>query len=115
MNLTAEQVLSLAPDASAAAAGRKLAGPKNWQNFGKSQTALWGACQGSALYQIKIDLGQFAYNCTCPSRKLPCKHVIGLLLLAAESAALVPAGDNPDWVSEWLAKRANRAEQREKK
>jgi hypothetical protein len=115
MNLTVAQVLSLAPDASSAAAGKKLAGPKNWQNVGQSATALWGACQGSALYQIKIDLGQFAYNCTCPSRKLPCKHVIGLLLLAAEDPSSVPTGDDPDWVSEWLEKRASRAEQREKK
>jgi hypothetical protein len=114
MNLTVAQVLSLAPDASAAAAGKKLAGPKYWQNVGQSETALWGACQGSALYQIKIDLSQFAYNCTCPSRKLPCKHVLGLLLVAAENAAAVPSGENPTWVDEWLAKRATRAEQREK-
>ncbi len=115
MNLTVAQVMSLAPDASAAAAGKKLAGPRNWQNLGQSESALWGECQGSALYQIKIDLSEIAYNCTCPSRKLPCKHVLGLLLLAAEDPTAVPSSPAPDWVTEWLTKRVARAEQREKK
>jgi uncharacterized Zn finger protein len=46
---------------------------------------------GKGLYQIRVDLGEFAYNCTCPSRKLPCKHVLGhqgLLVLAVRDLEL---------------------------
>jgi hypothetical protein len=113
MELTVEQVVALAPDASAAAAGKKLAVARHWQNLGRSSAAVWGECQGSALYQVRVDLGAFAYGCTCPSRKLPCKHVLGLLLLAAGTPEAVPAGEPPPWIVEWLAKRAARAEKRQ--
>src|SRR6185312_5430543 len=40
-----------------------------------------------------------------PSRKFPCKHVLALFWLKAESIAPFPAADTPDWVSEWLGRR----------
>ena len=85
MNLTLEQVEQMAPDAAAAAAGRKLMAVKNWSDLGQSPEALWGKCQGSAVYQVKVDLSNFGYNCSCPSRKFPCKHVLGLFMLAVQS------------------------------
>src|SRR5262245_3757252 len=115
MNLTVEQVISLTPDDSSAAAGRKLASLKNWKSVGRDEAALWGECQGSALYQVRVDLGEFAYGCSCPSRKLPCKHVLGLLLLAAGAPDNVKPADAPEWVTDWLAKRSARAKQREEK
>lgn len=113
MELTTQQALALAPDAAAAAAGQKLAAARHWKNLGRSSAALWGECQGSALYQVRVDLGSFAYGCTCPSRKLPCKHVLGLLLLAAGTPAEVPTAEPPQWIVEWLAKRAARAEKKQ--
>ena len=71
---------------------------------------LWGKCQGSAVYQVKVDLIQIAYNCTCPSRKLPCKHVLGVLMLAAGAPEEVAVGEAPAWVAEWLEKRRAREE-----
>ncbi len=115
MQLTVEQILALAPDASAQAAGRKLGAAKSWQHPGQTDTAVWGECQGSALYQVRVDLGSFGYHCSCPSRKLPCKHVLGLLLLTAGSPGAVPRAEPPEWVADWLAKRAARAQQREEK
>ena len=115
MDLTIEQIASLAPVGSAVAAGKKLATPRDWKYLGQNPAAIWGECQGSALYQIRVDLSELAYNCTCPSRKLPCKHVLGLLFLAAGSSKAVPAGEPPAWVSDWLTKRAARAAQREGK
>jgi hypothetical protein len=115
MQLTVEQINALAPDASSAAAGKKLADKKHWQNQGQSSLAVWGECQGSALYQVKVDLSAFAYNCTCPSRKLPCKHVLGLLLMTAQAAGDVPAGEPPEWVVSWLTKRAETAKKKEEK
>ena len=101
-----DQVLTLAPDSSSAAAGKKLANAKNWQNQGQNADALWGECQGSALYQVRVDLSTLTITCSCPSRKLPCKHGLGLLLLAVSTPRSVPHSEPPEWVTSWLAKRA---------
>ena len=108
MDLTLEQVLALAPDATAIAAGRKLANDDVWSNLGSNEAAIWGECQGSALYQVRVDRADLAAKCTCPSRKLPCKHTLGLLMLAAASPESFADPDAPAWVSEWLLESAAR-------
>src|SRR5579872_953697 len=105
MQLSGESVLALAPDASSAAAGKKLANARHWRNLGQNADAVWGECQGSALYQVRVELATYATKCTCPSHKFPCKHSLGLLLLAATTRD-VPDGEPPEWVASWLAKRA---------
>lgn len=113
MDLTTEQVLALAPDASAAAAARKLGSTIPWQGLGRGGGALWGECRGSALYQVRVDLADLTAKCSCSSRKLPCKHSLGLLLIAAGAPAEVPEGEPPGWVRDWLAQRQARAARRE--
>jgi hypothetical protein len=113
VNLTAEQVLALAPDPSSASAARKLGVARPWKNLGRSARAMWGECQGSALYQVRVDLTDMATKCTCPSRKFPCKHALGMLLLAATCADSFIAAEHPEWVGEWLGKRAASAERKE--
>jgi hypothetical protein len=113
VDITVSQVLALAPDAAAAAAARKLGVPKPWTGLGRSDRALWGECQGSALYQVSVDLADFTAKCTCPSRKFPCKHGLGLLLLAAGAPASFVAKDPPAWTTEWLDKRAASAERKQ--
>lgn len=110
MNFTPEQVLKLAPDASSAKAGQGLAAPRHWQECGYNEQALWGLCQGSGKnpYQVRVALPELASSCTCPSRKFPCKHALGLLLLAA--AESVATAEPPAFVAEWLAKREAKAE-----
>lgn len=103
--ITSEQVLALAPDTSSAAAGKKLAQTRHWKNLGRSAQGLWGECQGSALYQVRVDLANLGVKCSCPSRKLPCKHGLGLLLLSASDAKALPEGEPPEWMASWLAKR----------
>jgi len=112
VGLTAEQVAGLAPDAGSLAAGRGLASERRWSGLGQSGPALWGLCQGSGSkpYQTQADLSSPAFRCSCPSRKVPCKHALGLLLLAARSPAAVPASEPPEWVTQWLASRQQRAE-----
>jgi hypothetical protein len=105
MELTVAQVLSLAPDAGSVAAGKKLAKPGPWKGLGHDATALWGECQGSALYQTQVALSDLASKCSCPSRKFPCKHALGLLLLAAEAPQAISAASAPEWVTSWLEKR----------
>jgi hypothetical protein len=105
IQFTSDQVLALAPDSSSSTAGKKLGSAKHWKSLGRSADALWGECQGSALYQVKVELASLASHCSCPSRKLPCKHCLGLLLLAATNQAAVPVEEPPAWVLDWLAKR----------
>src|SRR5262249_24968869 len=66
-------------------------------------------CRGSgaAPYRTQAALADGATRCSCPSRKFPCKHAIGLLLLLADGA--VPASACPDWVAEWLGGRTAKA------
>jgi hypothetical protein len=110
MSLTLEQVAEMAPDSAAAAAGKKLVALKFWSDLGGSSAALWGKCQGSALYQVKIDLANMGTSCSCPSRKFPCKHALGLLMLWAQSPDAIAPTEPPDWVDEWLQKRRSREE-----
>jgi SWIM zinc finger len=114
MNLTLEQIVAMAPDAAAAAAGKKLSAVKDWRDLGRSAQALWGKCEGSDLYQVKVDLVEIAFNCTCPSRKLPCKHVLGLLMMAVQSPELVALDEVPAWADEWIQKRRARKEKAER-
>lgn len=92
-------------------AGQGLAKASKWQNLGRNERLVWGECQGSGAnpYQVRIDLEDVAYKCTCPSRKLPCKHTLGLLLVMAGGATL-PGNAPPAFVEEWSANRAKRAE-----
>jgi hypothetical protein len=111
--LSSEQALALAPDSSVAASGQKLATERSWQGLGRDARAAWGECKGSALYQVRVDLSDLATKCTCPSRKFPCKHAVGLLLLVA--AERLPSGQPPAWVEEWLSKRSSTAERKAKR
>jgi hypothetical protein len=115
MNLTVDQIAALAPDASSASAGKKLATAKHWKSAGHNTEAIWGECQGSTLYQVRVDLQDMTSCCSCPSRKFPCKHSLGLMLLAATSPKDVPQSAPPDWVSEWLTKREATKTKREEK
>ncbi|MCP9986779.1 SWIM zinc finger domain-containing protein [Streptomyces sudanensis] len=116
---TAEQVLALAPDAASRKAGSKLGTAGPWSGAGCADTgAVWGLCEGSGSkpYRTAVDLTGPAYTCSCPSRKFPCKHALGLLLLWASDAAAVPAGaEAPDWAGKWLEDRGARAEARKRK
>ncbi|TDP89223.1 SWIM zinc finger family protein [Labedaea rhizosphaerae] len=111
MRWTADQVLALAPDAASVSAGRKQAEAR-WTDEGGSDAAVWGYCQGSGSrpYQVAVDPSGPAYKCTCPSRKFPCKHALGLLL--RWSAGRVPDADAPGWVEAWLQERAARSIER---
>jgi hypothetical protein len=113
LQITANQVISMAPDASSVTAGKKLANTKHWQQIGQNADALWGECQGSALYQVRIALPSFTIQCSCPSRKLPCKHGLGLLLLAANMPDTVPVSEPPEWITTWLVKRAAAGKRKE--
>lgn len=117
LNLTEEQIIQLAPDAASIKAGKGLAAKAKWVLLEHSDRAIWGHCQGSGKtpYQTVIDTRNIAFKCSCPSRKFPCKHGLGLLLLYAAQADLFKEADEPDWVTAWLSKREEKAEKKEQK
>lgn len=114
---TTEQVLALAPDAASAKNGRGLAVRPKWVSLGRQESVIWGECQGSGKnpYRTQIDLSEPAFKCSCPSRKFPCKHGLGLFLLLAEQPGELVSADPPDWVAEWLTSRSQRAEKQAEK
>src|SRR5262245_46620980 len=111
MTWSTEQILALAPDAASAKAGRQLAVPRPWSNLGADNRALWGECKGSGQtpYQVQVDREGPAFQCSCPSRKLPCKHALGLFLLWAGTPGDFPPRTPPARVREWLERRDQRA------
>jgi hypothetical protein len=115
---TADQVLALAPDAASRKAGSKLGAAGPWSEAGSSdEGTVWGLCKGSGSkpYQTIVDIADAsgpAYKCSCPSRKFPCKHALGLLLLWAGGDGAVPSGEAPGWAGQWIAGRRKRAEEK---
>jgi hypothetical protein len=106
-----ERVEQLAPDAASAKAALGIAKAAQWQSLGRKEQIIWGECQGSGAkpYQVRVALEDVGYRCTCPSRKQPCKHILGLLLLFAGGVAF-PDAAPPGFVEEWLANRSKRVE-----
>jgi hypothetical protein len=111
-----ERVVALAPDAAAAVAGRRLALPSTWSDLGErfDPPALWGRCQGSGKtpYRTVVDLSGPAFHCSCPSRKFPCKHALGLMLLWSTGVVPPPRAGGPgpaDFAAVWLTQRAEKA------
>lgn len=117
MKWTTEQVMALAPDPASGKAAQGLANAHKWLTVGSHEPAIWGECQGSGKdpYRTQINLSEPAFRCTCPSRKFPCKHGLGLLLLFAHQPGAFTPGAPPAWVSEWLESRVKRAQQRVEK
>lgn len=117
VTLSPEQILALAPDAASAKAGSQLASPAKWSELGQDARSLWGACQGSgkAPYRTQVDLGEPAFKCTCPSRKFPCKHGLGLYLLRSSHPTLFAESSAPQWVQDWLDSRQQRQEKKAEK
>ena len=117
---TVEQVLALAPDAGSVRAARGLAAPGRWSDLGSNDSLVWGRCQGSARepYQVTVDLtlrsgdagtAEPAFRCTCPSRKLPCKHGLALLMLWAGGNGTVADSAVAGFAAAWSRERTERA------
>jgi hypothetical protein len=107
-------VLELAPDESSRRAAGVLGRPAPWTDTGVTGELVWGLCAGSGQrpYQTIVDLTGPAYKCSCPSRKFPCKHALGLLLLW--SAGTILDQDSPaDFARAWQESRRDKAPSRE--
>lgn len=105
-----EQVEAIAPSPSAVTNAQAIATPTRWQATGCDDRAVWGSCRGSGTepYDTAVDHVGVAFRCTCPSRQVPCKHAIALLLLWVRGQ--VAGGAPPKKVAAWLARRVARGE-----
>lgn len=106
----ARRIEQLAPDSAAIKAAQGVAKPARWRTLGRDERLIWGECHGSGAtpYQVRVDLADATHQCSCPSRKLPCKHALGLLLMLAGGSE-IPSTARPAFVAEWLASREKRA------
>jgi hypothetical protein len=107
--ITLKAVEQLATDQASLKAAAGLAKPAKWSGIAASHDGalVWGECAGSGAnpYRVMADLRDLGNKCTCPSRKFPCKHALGLLWLNAEGIVAFPPADTPAWVGDWLGRR----------
>ena len=107
---TIEQVAAVAPSPRAIAAAEPLAVDSRWSGLGGDARALWGRCRGGGAepYEAMVDHVEVAWRCNCPSRKLPCKHALALLMMWVRGS--VPESVRPARVSSWVDGRRRGAE-----
>ncbi len=88
--VTVEQVQALAQDSRSFADAKKLAKEAAWRRLGRDGEAVWGVALGSKgdAYAVFARSKESA-RCSCPSRKIPCKHALALLLLVANGHPFV--------------------------
>jgi hypothetical protein len=106
-----EQVESVAPSPAAITAAQSVATPARWRDLGADDRVVWGSFQGSGAepYDTAVDHVEVGYRCTCPSRKVPCKHALALLLMWVRDQ--VPAGLPGPKIQAWIAQRTPRIAQ----
>ena len=108
MTITQETVTAIAPDQASLKAASKLMKTGKWPVRQMDTASLvWGECQGSGAnpYLVVFDKSDQGYKCTCPSRKFPCKHVLALMWMYADTPSDFGPGETPQWVSDWLGRR----------
>jgi hypothetical protein len=106
--LSLDKIEAIAPDQASLSAARKLLKPAVWSGLAADGEGLaWGECQGSGAtpYRVAISEADAGYKCTCPSRKFPCKHSLGLMWLRAEGKAEFATSVAPEWVKDWVRRR----------
>ena len=107
--LTYDHILTFAPDAGTAQRAKSVAHAQRWLTLEGNGRAIWGALgDPTDPYRTAVDFEGMGFRCTCPVRRLPCKHGIGLLLLFSKNNDAFQLAEPPDWLAEWLKKRSER-------
>lgn len=109
--LTYDYVLTLAPDAGTAQRAKSVAHAQRWHTLEGNGRAIWGTLGDPAdPYRTAVDFEGMGFRCSCPVRRLPCKHGIGLLLLFTKANHVFQLVEPPpDWLADWLKKRSERS------
>lgn len=109
--LTYDHILTLAPDAGTAQRAKSVAHAQRWHTLAGNERAIWGTLGDPAdPYHTAVYFEGMGFRCSCPVRRQPCKHGIGLLLLFSKNNDAFQLADPPDWLSDWLKKRSERSE-----
>lgn len=97
-NWTFTQLLGLSPDHFTIRSGIGNAKREKWLTLGEANGRIWGAFDNGKRpsFHVSILMEQMHFSCTCLSRKFPCQHIIGLLLLSTQTQfdSSIP----PQWV-----------------
>lgn len=91
--ITLAYVKSIAPDSKSMTSAKEVADPRRWEELGRSTNEIiWGRYSGSDEYSVYASVSDPPGNhaCSCPSRKRPCKHVLGLLMLEVGGHPMPP-------------------------
>ncbi len=103
MDITRETVQRMATNASAMKNAESLVRSGSYSGLGKDAAGvvIFGNCRGSSgdysCYADFSDSAKPVTACSCPSRQIPCKHVIGLMLAYAQGV-LFEEGEVPQAV-----------------
>lgn len=101
--MNSAQILQMSPDGASSKNAKTLANAKNWQGLGAFDSddgeTLWGEIKGSSgeTYHTRVGFDAATFDCSCPSRKRPCKHALALALLRDEDASVFKDSP-PGWV-----------------
>lgn len=115
--ISEEFIRSVAPNQNAIANGMDLVKKKAFVrlDIAADQSLILGECQGSgaANYIVSVDFirpDSPVFRCSCPSRQIPCKHVLGLLYAYFGGSRFAPA----EIPADVLAKREKAGKNQEK-
>jgi hypothetical protein len=117
IDITEVFIDSLAPNSAAIKNGQGLVKKRRFVQFNQSEdgVVLFGECggSGSSNYYPSADFvvaDKPVMRCTCPSRQIPCKHVLGLLYAYVGKEAFVSAAIPEDLAAkrEKMSKREER-------
>lgn len=116
LKLTASYIDSIAPNTSAITNAKGLVRQGSFSNMmiAADGPLIFGECAGSGKnpYFCSMDFLDMASpvpRCNCPSRQIPCKHVLGLLYAYADGQKF-EAGEVPQDIADKRAKKAKREE-----
>lgn len=106
--MTEANILSHAPDLATADRSEQFADSAKWVILTKQENIFWGRCRGSSsnTYKTSVKIDGPHFNCNCPARNKPCKHILGLMLLfIRQPKDFRQANEAPDWVKTWASKK----------
>lgn len=112
-SITEQEIAVLAPNANAAANGRKISAGGGFVSRMRAadDTFYMGECKGSgsSLYRVSVDFSgaEPVFRCSCPSRQFPCKHALALLFEIAGEKPF-QEGEIPADITEKRARKAAR-------
>ncbi len=117
--ITKDYIEKFAPDSSTIKNAQSLVKKGSFQNHGKNteDTLYFAECKGSGktAYKVSADFlkeNQPLFRCSCPSRKLPCKHSIALLFEILEAKEF-PVAEIPEDLARKREKQVKKIEKAE--